>query len=195
MMFIVVAMGESSIILIFLLVLLLLLIIIPGIYVLRSLQRAGPDEVLVVSQPDAVRIHTSRALAPPMISHVERISLAPREVKVACVGEEGLRCEDGARADIRVTFSLSLHSEREDILYALRTLGSDRLGDEQALAEFYRYKFREALMAVAALFRFEEIETYQEDFCREVMNIIGADLNGLVLEELTVDHLEQAAVA
>ena len=60
--------------------------------------------------------------------------------------------------------------------------------------EFFDAKFSEALKTVGKKFDFVQLYTERETFKDEILQIIGTDLNGYVLDDAAIDYLEQTDI-
>ncbi|MGK0313041.1 MAG: putative membrane protein YqiK, partial [Ilumatobacter sp.] len=70
-----------------------------------------------------------------------------------------------------------------------------RASDIQTLNTLFAAKFSEALKTVGKKFEFESLYTDRDSFRDEIVEIIGKDLNGYVLEDVAIDYLEQTPLA
>ena len=66
-----------------------------------------------------------------------------------------------------------------------------RASDERALYELFDAKFSEALKTIGKKFDFAELYVERVRFKEEILQIIGTDLNGYILEDAAIDYLEQ----
>src|SRR4249920_781691 len=106
-------------------------------------------------------------------------------------GKEGLICNDNIRADINVTFFVRVNKTVEDVLKVAQSIGCARASDAKALSELFSAKFAEALKTVGKHFNFEELYTKRDAFKDKIIEVIGKDLNGFILDDAAIDYLEQ----
>ena len=118
-----------------------------------------------------------------------RISLITMEVDRR--GSNGLICRDNMRADITVAFYLRVNETPEDVLKVAKSLGANRASDRDAVNELFNAKFSEALKTVGKQIDFVELFENRQDFRDKIIQVIGTDLNGYVLEDVAIDYLEQ----
>src|SRR5690606_21234481 len=109
-------------------------------------------------------------------------------------GKEGLICQDNIRADIRVTFFVRVNKTTEDVLKVAQAIGCARASDPRTLETLFVAKFSEALKTVGKRLQFEELYTKRDEFRDQIIQVIGKDLNGYVLEDAAIDYLEQTPV-
>lgn len=118
-----------------------------------------------------------------------RISLITMEVDRR--GKDGLICNDNMRADITVAFYLRVNETPEDVLKVAKSLGANRASDKAAVSELFNAKFSEALKTVGKQIEFVNLFEDRQHFRDKIIQVIGNDLNGYVLEDVAIDYLEQ----
>ncbi|MFT5083385.1 MAG: putative membrane protein YqiK [Lentisphaeria bacterium] len=118
-----------------------------------------------------------------------RISLITMEVDRR--GKDGLICKDNMRADITVAFYLRVNETPEDVLKVAKSLGANRASDKDAVSELFNAKFSEALKTVGKQIDFVNLFENRQQFRDKIIEVIGNDLNGYVLEDVAIDYLEQ----
>jgi uncharacterized membrane protein YqiK len=131
----------------------------------------------------------------PIIHRYEVMDISVKRVEIAREGKDGLICKDNLRADIRVAFFVRVNQTREDVLKVAQLLGCQKASDPTTLMEFFDAKFSEALKTVGKKFDFVQLYTERETFKNEILQIIGTDLNGYVMDDAAIDYLEQTDVS
>ncbi len=153
-----------------------------------------------VDQGRALVINTMRAepvvaftgsIVYPIINRAETMDLSVKTVEIDRRGKEGLICNDNIRADINVTFFVRVNKTVDDVLKVAQSIGCARASDAEALKELFTAKFAEALKTVGKHFNFEELYTKRDEFKDKIIEVIGKDLNGFVLDDAAIDYLEQ----
>ncbi|MFA7605949.1 MAG: hypothetical protein WCY08_05140 [Rhodocyclaceae bacterium] len=147
---------------------------------------------LIVNDLSATpKVHFTGALVYPVIYKKEfmRISLITLEVDRR--GKDGLICRDNMRADITVAFYLRVNETPEDVLKVAKAIGVDRASDKGAVNELFNAKFSEALKTVGKQIDFVKLFENRQEFRDRIIEVIGNDLNGYVLEDVAIDYLEQ----
>lgn len=153
-----------------------------------------------VDQGRALVVNTMRAeplvaftgaIVYPIINRAEIMDLSVKTVEIDRRGKEGLICNDNIRADINVTFFIRVNKTVDDVLKVAQAIGCQRASDPAALGELFTAKFAEALKTVGKHFNFEELYTKRDEFKDKIIEVIGRDLNGFVLDDAAIDYLEQ----
>ena len=100
-------------------------------------------------------------------------------------------CKDNIRADIKVAFFVRVNKEIDDVKRVANFLGCRRASDLESLRGVFEPKFSEALKTVGKQFDFVELYNSREEFRNKILEVIGSDLNGYVLDDCAIDYLEQ----
>jgi uncharacterized membrane protein YqiK len=127
----------------------------------------------------------------PVINRAETMDLSVKTIDIDRRGKEGLICNDNIRADINVTFFVRVNKTADDVLKVAQSIGCARASDPKTLEELFTAKFAEALKTVGKHFNFEELYTKRDDFKDKIIEVIGKDLNGFILDDAAIDYLEQ----
>ena len=131
------------------------------------------------------------AIVYPLVNRSEIMDLSVKTIDIDRRGKEGLICNDNIRADINVTFFVRVNKTRDDVLKVAQSLGCARASDPKALEELFSAKFAEALKTVGKHFNFEQLYTKRDEFKDKIIEVIGKDLNGFILDDAAIDYLEQ----
>jgi len=127
----------------------------------------------------------------PVINRAEIMDLSVKTIDIDRRGKEGLICNDNIRADINVTFFIRVNKTVDDVLKVAQSIGCQRASDGAALSELFTAKFAEALKTVGKHFNFEELYQKRDAFKDKIIEVIGKDLNGFILDDAAIDYLEQ----
>lgn len=127
----------------------------------------------------------------PVVNRAEVMDLSVKTIDIDRRGKEGLICNDNIRADINVTFFVRVNKTRDDVLKVAQSIGCARASDPKTLEELFTAKFAEALKTVGKHFNFEQLYTKRDDFKDKIIEVIGKDLNGFILDDAAIDYLEQ----
>jgi len=148
-------------------------------------------EAIITNGWRGTRVSFSGIVVYPVIERAEYMDLSVKRIEINRGGAQGLVCKDNLRADIQVAFFVKVNSTPEDVKKVAQSLGCVRASDPKALVELFDAKFSEALKTVGKRFDFAELYTERSQFKLEILQVIGTDLNGYVLEDCAIDYLEQ----
>jgi uncharacterized membrane protein YqiK len=171
-------------------------IVITGLLSLFSkfYRKVEQGKVIIRNGVGGNRVSFGGIFVVPIIHKYEIMDISVKRVEIAREGKDGLICKDNLRADIRVAFFVRVNQTREDVLKVAQLLGCQKASDRTTLMEFFDAKFSEALKTVGKKFDFIQLYTERETFKSEILQIIGTDLNGYVLDDAAIDYLEQTDV-
>lgn len=131
----------------------------------------------------------------PGIQMYEVMDLSVRTIEISRMKEDGLICKDNIRADTKVVFFVRINKEVADIKKVAQSIGCQRASDIATLRELFEAKFSEAIKTVGKRFDFVELYDSREKFNSEIQNAIGLNLNGYILEDASIDYLEQTDIS
>ncbi|MGG2396475.1 hypothetical protein ACJRW5_05925 [Pseudomonas sp. SH1-B] len=151
--------------------------------------------LIVNDMSSTPKVHFTGSLVYPVIHLKEFMKISLITLEVDRRAKDGLICRDNMRADITVAFYLRVNETQEDVLKVAKAIGVDRASDRGAVNELFNAKFSEALKTVGKQFDFVELFENRQDFRDRIVEVIGNDLNGYVLEDVAIDYLEQTSKA
>ncbi|MFP2931771.1 hypothetical protein ACLESO_42670 [Pyxidicoccus sp. 3LG] len=161
----------------------------------RLYRQVDQGKVLIVNTLKSEPLVTfTGAVVFPIINRAEVMDISLKTVEIDRRGKEGLICQDNIRGDIKVTFFVRVNKTREDVLKVAQSIGCARASDQETLENLFEAKFSEALKTVGKSFDFVELYTKREQIKDRVVEVIGRDLNGYMLEDCAIDYLEQTPV-
>ncbi|MFD2230089.1 flotillin family protein [Alkalimarinus sediminis] len=137
------------------------------------------------------KVHFTGALVYPIIYKKELMKISLITLEVDRRGKDGLICLDNMRADITVAFYLRVNETADDVLRVAKSIGADRASDKEAVYDLFAAKFSEALKTVGKQIEFVQLFENRLQFREKIIEVIGDDLNGYVLEDVAIDYLEQ----
>lgn len=131
----------------------------------------------------------------PILHKVEEMDISLKTIEVHRAGSEGLICQDNMRADIKVVFFVRVNKDKKYVVEVAQTIGCARASEQSTLNSLFDAKFSEALKTVGKQFNFVDLYTEREKFKNGILETIGTDLNGYVLDDCAIDYLEQTPLS
>jgi uncharacterized membrane protein YqiK len=131
----------------------------------------------------------------PVFHKMEIMDISLKTIEVDRSGSDGLICKDNIRADIKVGFFVKVNKNRDDVLKVAQAIGCERASNKATLEDLFNAKFSEALKTVGKSLEFEELYAKRDNFRDMIIDNIGTDLNGYVLEDVAIDYLEQTPMS
>ena len=157
-----------------------------------------------VEQGTAMIVNTLRAapevtftgrMVYPVIHKAELMDISLKTIDIDRSGDQGLICQDNIRADIKVKFFVRVNQTSEDVLRVAQGIGCARASNQQTLEDLFSAKFSEALKTVGKSLDFVDLYQARDRFRDKIIEQIGDDLSGYVLEDAAIDYLEQTPLA
>ncbi|HHG86608.1 MAG TPA: flotillin family protein [Bacteroidetes bacterium] len=130
----------------------------------------------------------------PVLHRMEWMDISVKKVEINRTGKDGLICQDNMRADIKVVFFVRVNPNVKDVIKVAQTIGAARASREETLNQLFEAKFSEGLKTVGRRFDFVDLYDARERFRQEILNTIGTQLNGYILDDAAIDYLEQTPI-
>ncbi|MBU0747185.1 MAG: hypothetical protein KKH21_06960 [Gammaproteobacteria bacterium] len=157
-----------------------------------------------VEQGHALIINTLRAepevtftgrMVYPIIHKAELMDISVKTIEIDRSGDQGLICADNIRADIKVKFFVRVNKTAEDVLRVAQGIGCARASNHEILEDLFSAKFSEALKTAGKSLDFVDLYQARDRFRDKIIEQIGDDLSGYVLEDAAIDYLEQTPLS
>lgn len=165
------------------------------IAIAKFYKKASQGETIVRTGVGGVKVSFSGMMVWPVIHKMEKMDISLKTIIIERMGKDGLVCRDNMRADIKVAFFVRVNQMKDDVIKVAQSVGCNRASNQQALNELFEAKFSEALKSVGKKFDFVDLYNKREDFRQEILNLIGKDLNGYILDDAAIDYLEQTHIS
>ena len=159
--------------------------------IVKCYRKVSPGTALIRNGMGGTRVSFSGMIVIPILHRVEYMDVSVKRIEIDRRAEQGLICKDNLRADIVVAFFVRVNNTVPDVVKVAQSLGCARASDREALVDLFDSKFSEALKTVGKQFDFSELYTNRVRFREEILQVIGTDLSGYVLEDAAIDYLEQ----
>ena len=170
------------------------LIIAFAFFVKSFFKKIPQGKALVVTGYKGTKVILDGGLVIPLLQRQEEMDISLKKVEIERIGKDGLICLDNMRADIKVAFFVRVNPETNDVVKVAQTIGCERASDIDTLNTLFEAKFSEALKTVGKRFNFVDLYDSREEFKKQILDIIGTDLNGYVLDDCAIDYLEQTPI-
>lgn len=163
---------------------------------LPSYRQVPQGKALVVAQPrNQVKVAFTGTWVMPILHRAEEMDISVKTITIDRRGRDGLICQDNIRADISVNFFVKVEDEADAVKKVARTIGCERASDIGTLDNLFNAKFAEALKTAGRQIDFEDLYTMRQEFRNAIIEIVGKDLDGYVLNDVAIDYLEQTPLS
>ncbi|GAA5496748.1 hypothetical protein Rhal01_02933 [Rubritalea halochordaticola] len=130
----------------------------------------------------------------PVVHRSELMDISLKRIEIDRTGKNGLVCKDNMRADIKVAFFVRVNNLAQDVINVAESIGCERASSEPEIRGLFDAKFSEALKTVGKKFDFTELYEERETFRDQIIEVIGRNLNGFILDDAAIDYLEQTPI-
>ncbi|WP_109435684.1 flotillin family protein [Aquimarina sp. AU119] len=165
------------------------------VWVISMYKKIIQGKVLVRTGAGGTKVFFNAGLVVPVLHKMEIMDISVKKLEIERTGVNGLICKDNIRADIKVAFFVRVNKSTADIINVAQTIGCERASEIDVLRNLFDAKFSEALKTVGKKFEFVELYEARREFRDEIINIIGTDLNGYILDDCAIDDLEQTSLS
>lgn len=162
--------------------------------ILSWYKKVPQGKAIVRTGAGGIKISFNGIVVIPVMHKMETMDISIKKVEINRTGKDGLICKDNLRADIKVAFFVRVNPKIEDVGKVAQNIGVGRASREETLTQLFEAKFSEALKSVGKRFEFVELYDNRERFREEIINTIGTNLNGYVLDDAAIDYLEQTPI-
>ncbi|MDN5200128.1 flotillin family protein [Fulvivirgaceae bacterium BMA10] len=174
------------------------LIIIGSIFLFGALvafikmyKKVIQGEAIVKTGKGGTKVSFEGMFVIPVLHKMEVMDITLKTMVISRTGKDGLICQDNLRADIKVTFFVRVNKTKEDVIHVAQSIGCQRASSKEQLELLFDAKFSEALKTVGKQFDFVELYNSRAQFRERIIEEIGTNLNGYILDDCAIDYLEQ----
>lgn len=158
----------------------------------RCYQRIPAGTALVVTKPSGSIVRRSGgAVVLPIVNQAEVIDLRVTPLRIERRNASAVLTRDDVRTDIGATFLVRVNDTADDILTVAKSVGCAQAAHKSALLSLFSAKFTSALVEVVRHMTFDELTEKRDVLQDQVIGVIGRHLNGFVLDDCSVDHVER----
>jgi uncharacterized membrane protein YqiK len=174
----------------------LIVLLVAGALFARFYRKVEQGKALIVNKMKSEPTVTfTGATVWPVLHKAEVMDISVKTIEIDRRAKDGLICRDNIRADIKVTFFVRVNKTTEDVVKVAQSIGCVRASDPGTLEALFSAKFSEGLKTVGKQLDFVDLYTKRHEFRDAIINLIGRDLNGYVLEDAAIDYLEQTPIS
>lgn len=156
--------------------------------------RVKPNEALVVTTTQGRRVLLTGGIVFPIVQSAEPIDLSLKTLRIERRGPNALVTHDEQRVDVDVVVTLRVNTNVEDMLKAAERIGCAKTYDPKAIEDLFSPSFTSAILGVVRHFTAKELERDRSDVEAKILQVIGTDLEGYVIDTLSLGRIEPASV-
>lgn len=154
-------------------------------------KKATQGKALVRTGSGGLKVSFNKMMVYPIFHKLEIMDISLKSFTISRTGKDGLICQDNLRADIKVVFFIRVNHKEDEVKKVAQSIGCARASDVDLLQNLFEPKFSEALKTVGKRFNFVDLYDQRDEFKSQMLGVIGLDLNGYILDNASIDFLEQ----
>lgn len=155
--------------------------------------KVSQGQAVVINKMAEVHVYFTGGLVLPFVHKAEFVDVSTHKLTIDRRGEDGVLLEDQSRADVVADVYVRVAKTPEDVLRAAAAVGAARTGDVAALESIFLPKFESALEMVCARAGFETLHRDREALTKQMLETIGEDLSGFVVDDIILRVLARSA--
>ena len=136
---------------------------------------------------------TDATFVVPHLHEYDRIPVTVQKLSYERTAESALIFRCGTKVTLTADLMLRVNPTTEDAVRAISSLGISRLRDPQALREHFSSVFNDSLETIALQTDFLELAKNKNAFRGKLIDDLGTDLNGMVVDDICIHHLTLTA--
>lgn len=177
---------------IYVILIMIALIFIGIIGLIISMYKQVPQgKALIKTGLGGIRISFNGIFIIPLLHKQEILDITTRTITINKTGADGLISKDGQKVDVKADFIIRINPTVESIERVMMTIGIDKANSSEEIEKMFVNKFIESLKTTSSKFEAATIHQHLPQFKMYVIEEIGIDLNGFVLDDLHIYHLEK----
>jgi uncharacterized membrane protein YqiK len=162
------------------------------LFLAKCYRKVRPGEALVLSTPRGNVVRRGGTIVLPLLHHADAIDLTVVPIRIERTQRRRALTSGHVRVEIDATFLLRVNATNDDILTVANSVGCARATNPTELMALFGPKFTSVLITIVAHFCFDELRPKRDDLQDKIIEMIGRDLNGYVLDDVAIDHVERA---
>ena len=159
--------------------------------VIKMYKKAKPGEALIRTGMGGTKISFHGLFVIPVLHNLERLEITAKIHEVKKLGENHLLTKDGQKLEIAVFFYLRVNQTENDVKQVAQAFGNEDISSPQFIERNFGKKFEEAILTLVYRRNLDELLSNMDDFKMEMINTIGIDLNGFILDDVAIHHLKE----
>lgn len=127
----------------------------------------------------------------PTLHKMTEIDISSKECDFDFSGNNALIAKNGERIEMTGQFVVRINLDYRDLRQAVMKLGVERINNKEQFNSYFRHKFTDGILMVSRSLNGEDMVNKSGEFKVKILNYIGTDLNGVVLDDLVITKLSK----
>lgn len=123
----------------------------------------------------------------PILHKVEEMDISLKTVIV----EDEILTKDNELIQVKVLFYIRVNKDEKHVVEVAQTIGCERTSKQEAIEELFYSKCTDAVKTVGIGFTEKELRREREEFKKGILQTIGIDLNGYILDDCAIEQIRK----
>ncbi|EAY26908.1 SPFH domain-containing protein [Microscilla marina] len=155
----------------------------------QCIKIAPPGFALIRTGMAGSNVSFTRLLAYPVLHKVECMDIRYKHFTLICENNEGATCADDMQVNLHFSFMMRVNHSEDDIVKVAQSIGCQQVGQTATLRQLFEAKFLEAIKTTTRQFSYESLLKERDAYKAEVLQAIGGDLSGFILNNASITHI------
>jgi flotillin len=166
-----------------------LLVIFIGFILLvaRAHKKVAQDKALIRTGFGGAQVALDSGIfVIPILHKVEEMDITLKKLLI----EEDVLTSANELVKLKIAFYIRVNKDAKYIIEVAQTIGCERASTDETIKELFYSKFVEATKTVAIGFTKKELQRDRDEFKKRILQTIGADLNGYILDDCAIEQIK-----
>ena len=158
-----------------------------------NLKIAPPGAALVRFGQGGTLVSFSKMMVYPIVHRLEYMDIRLKHFSIELANEKGVLCRNNLRVDLRADVFMRVFHSAENVVAVAQSVGCERAGQIDTIRNLFEAKILEAIKVVTKEFDYEDILHNLETYKSHILDVIGGDLNGYLLDNFNITSVSLTA--
>ena len=128
----------------------------------------------------------------PVFHELQFVDLSLKTIAINLTGKNSLISSENTKVDIRSVFTVRIANETSMVHMAAHKIKAEKTFDQNYIKSVFESRFIEAIKTIARKYSFQELLDSRSKLRYSVIEYIGVDLHGYILEDFSIHYIEKS---
>lgn len=149
-------------------------------------KKAEPGIALIRYGVGGTIVSFNGMLSLPLLHKLYKIDISEKAIEIIYDEKHPLLSRDKKKIKGQFSFRVRVNTISDDVKRVALYLGAEKTFDQAFLEKKFAPLFKSCALYVAEQIDYADFQDKKEEFRYEIVNVIGTDLNGYILDDLVV---------